>query len=42
MIKHPNLGAVLVLGLGCENNQISELKKSLGNFDESRAKFFNS
>jgi len=42
MIKHPNAGGVLVLGLGCENNQISELKKSLGEFDESRIKFLNS
>ena len=42
MIKHPNAGGVLVLGLGCENNQINELKKSLGDFDESRVKFLNS
>ncbi|MBI9057484.1 MAG: altronate dehydratase [Labilibaculum sp.] len=42
MIKHPNAGGVLVLGLGCENNQISELKKSLGEYDETRVKFLNS
>lgn len=42
MIKHPNAGGVLVLGLGCENNQISQLKESLGEFDESRVRFLNS
>ncbi len=42
MIKHPNAGGVLVLGLGCENNQISELKKSLGEYDDTRVKFLNS
>jgi len=39
LIKHPNAGGVLVLGLGCENNQISELKNLLGKFDEERIKF---
>ncbi|MFV0366530.1 MAG: UxaA family hydrolase [Mangrovibacterium sp.] len=39
LIKHPNAGGVLVLGLGCENNQISDLKKFIGNYDESRVKF---
>jgi len=39
LIKHPNAGGVLVLGLGCENNQILELKKVLGNYDENRVKF---
>jgi len=42
MIKHPNAGGVLVIGLGCENNQISQLKESLGEFDESRVRFLNS
>jgi altronate hydrolase len=37
--KHPNAGGVLVLGLGCENNNMAEFKKSLGEFDESRIKF---
>ncbi|NOU61313.1 UxaA family hydrolase [Marinifilum caeruleilacunae] len=41
MVKHPNAGGVLVLGLGCENNQISELKKSLGEYDKERVKFLN-
>jgi altronate hydrolase len=39
LIKHPNAGGVLVLGLGCENNQISELKKVLGEYDDRRILF---
>lgn len=41
LIKHPNAGGVLVLGLGCENNNISELKKVLGDYDEKRIRFLN-
>lgn len=41
LIKHPNAGGVLVLGLGCENNNIDELKKVLGSYDEDRVKFLN-
>lgn len=39
LIKHPNAGGVLVLGLGCENNQISALKKIMGSFDDDRIRF---
>ncbi|HGO5816234.1 TPA: UxaA family hydrolase [Mannheimia haemolytica] len=39
MVKHPNAGAVLVIGLGCENNQVGEFKDSLGDYDENRVKF---
>lgn len=39
IVKHPNCGGVLVLGLGCENNQVSEFKESLGDIDENRVKF---
>lgn len=39
LVKHPNAGAVLVIGLGCENNQISEFKADLGDYDESRVRF---
>lgn len=39
LINHPNAGAVLVLGLGCENNHIEGLKKVIGNYDEKRVKF---
>lgn len=41
LIKHPNAGGVLVLGLGCENNGVEEMKKSLGDFDEERIRFLN-
>lgn len=41
LIKHPNAGGVLVLGLGCENNNIAELKKVLGEYDSERIKFLN-
>lgn len=39
LIKHPNAGAVLVLGLGCENNQVAALKEVIGEWDEERVKF---
>ena len=39
MVKHPNAGGVLVVGLGCENNQISVFKEMLGDIDASRIKF---
>ena len=39
LVKHPNAGAVLVLGLGCENNQIASLKEVIGEWDEERVKF---
>lgn len=41
LIQHPNASGVLVLGLGCENNNITELKKILGNYDKERVKFLN-
>lgn len=41
LVKHPNAGGVLVLGLGCENNNIAEFKKFLGNYDEERVRFLN-
>jgi altronate hydrolase len=37
--KHPNAGGVLVIGLGCENNQINAFKETLGDYDEERVKF---
>ncbi len=37
--KHPNAGGVLVLGLGCENNHMTDFKKALGEYDEARTKF---
>lgn len=39
MINHPNAAGVLVLGLGCENNNIAEMKNVLGEWDDRRVKF---
>lgn len=39
LVKHPNAGGVLVLGLGCENNKMNEFRESLGEFDETRVRF---
>ncbi|MBR3553021.1 MAG: altronate dehydratase [Clostridia bacterium] len=41
LIKHPNAGGVLVLGLGCENNGIDAMKAALGDYDEARIRFLN-
>ncbi len=40
IVKHPNAGGVLILGLGCENNQVSDFIKTLGDYDASRVKSF--
>ena len=39
LVKHPNAGGVLVLGLGCENNTMAEFIESLGDYDKKRIKF---
>ena len=39
MVHHPNAGAVLVLSLGCENNNVNEFKKVLGDYNPERVKF---
>ena len=39
IILHPNAAGVLVLGLGCENNKIEDLKIALGDYDPERIKF---
>ena len=36
---HPNAGGVLILSLGCENNQPDEFEKLLGDYDTDRIKF---
>ena len=41
LVNHPNAGGVLVLGLGCENNNIDVFKKVLGETNENRVKFLN-
>lgn len=40
MVLHPNAGAVLVVGLGCENNQPDVFREFIGKYDEERVKFF--
>ena len=39
LINHPNAGAVLVLGLGCENSNIDVLKSYIGEYDPERVQF---
>ncbi|MBQ8341178.1 MAG: UxaA family hydrolase, partial [Clostridia bacterium] len=41
LIRHPNAGGVLVLGLGCENNGVDALKAVLGEYDPERVRFLN-
>lgn len=41
LVNHPNAAAILVLGLGCENNNIDEFKKVLGEYNPNRVKFLN-
>lgn len=44
LIRHPNAGAVLMLGLGCENNQMKLMLEKAGCQDDlasGRVKFFN-
>ena len=39
MVLHPNAGGVLVVGLGCENNQLSVFKTMFDGIDSGRVKF---
>ena len=41
LVNHPNAAGVLVLGLGCENNNIEVFKEVLGTWDDERVKFLN-
>jgi altronate hydrolase len=41
LLRHPNAGGVLILGLGCENNQLDALMKLAGPIDRDRVAFFN-
>ena len=36
IVLHPNAGGVLVLGLGCENNQPDDFMEMLGDYDKNR------
>ncbi len=39
MVLHPNAGAVLVVGLGCENNQPDIFQEFCGDYDHDRVQF---
>ena len=39
LVRHPNAGGVLCLGLGCENLTLGLFKEALGEYDPDRVKF---
>lgn len=39
LINHPNAGGVLVLSLGCENNNLENFMPVIGEYDKDRVKF---
>lgn len=39
MTHHPNAGGILVMSLGCENNQQSAFKEAMGTWDAERVRF---
>ncbi|MGC4095365.1 MAG: altronate dehydratase family protein [Polyangiaceae bacterium] len=41
LATHPNVGGVLVLGLGCENNHLKAFEPFLGDHDASRVRFLS-
>src|SRR5258708_2841438 len=41
LMRNPNAGGVLVLGLGCESNQMEGLLEHAGDIDRHRLRFFN-
>ena len=40
MVHHPNAGGVLVVSLGCENNQLDAFRELVGPVDESRVRMY--
>jgi altronate hydrolase len=42
LVQHGNAAGVLVVGLGCEYNQIDSFKKVLGDYNPTRIKFMKS
>jgi altronate hydrolase len=42
LVNHPNAAGVLIVGLGCENNQIDLFKSVLGDYNPNRIKFMKS
>ncbi len=41
LVNHPNAAAVLILGLGCENNQMALFLEQLGPLERERISYFN-
>jgi altronate hydrolase len=41
LASHPNAGGVLLLGLGCENNQLQALIEEIPNLDRARLRYFS-
>ncbi len=41
LVNHPNAAAVLILGLGCENNQMKLFLEQLGPTQRDRIRYFN-
>ena len=39
LATHPNVGGVLLLGLGCENSGVEHIRAHMGEYDESRVRF---
>ncbi|MBQ2952602.1 MAG: altronate dehydratase [Clostridia bacterium] len=39
LATHPNVGGVLVLGLGCENSSAAIIEEHMGDYDRSRVRF---
>ncbi len=41
LMRHPNAGGVLLIGLGCEDNQIATQLDAADGVDEARLRYFN-
>jgi altronate hydrolase len=41
LVRHANAAAILILGLGCENNRLSAFLEKLGPPDRDRVRYFN-
>ena len=41
LVRHPNAGGVLILGLGCENNQMKLMLEAVGKTAPGRVEYFN-
>jgi altronate hydrolase len=41
LVRHPNAAGVLLLGLGCENNQLKSMLEHVGRSSPERLRYFN-